>query len=323
MISEVFDGNTTSERIVIEYMPQKIKHPRFKNLPRNVFCTQRENNLAEERGLLPREDHDWIVQFLAEIAQARFDLEFWVEPRFSVEGVNNIYVFDGTECLGRITRDEESNWSKTIYAFYNNRIDKELQRERGKKTSKLVTAKSIFRTYFTKLTLTEQCKAIRRQVSNRMLSTKRDSNGAVSEAENAIIRYVRTQLTNDDKLFKEYMQNAGAIDLVDAWVDKRENYNLVAEANEKVADRKGVFLLRKKLPNGEDRYYFDGGTVWANINHGYAEHRPYPKEHLTEKVKLALGLLKVSEPNTFIAGAGYKLNDDSFFIDAEEMEFDS
>ena len=326
MISKVYDGNRMSDRIVDEYMPQKTKHPRFKNLPRNVISIQQDNSLAEEHGLAPREDHDWIAKFLADIAQTRFDLEFWVEPRHSFEGVHNVYVFNGTECLGRIQNHADTSWQKTVYIFYNNRIDQRLHRERGKKTSKLATAKSIFRTYFTPITLKEQLKAIRNNVSTKINNTRYSSNSEVGNAESAIIKYIKTQLNNNDKLFAEYMNNAGAIDLVTAWLDKREEYSLVTAAYKKVDTNHGAFLLRKKLPNGEERYYFEGYNEhhWATRPPDCTDHRAgYAKEHLSEKVRLALGLLKVAEPNTFITGAGYKLDDDSFFIDAEEMEYDS
>ena len=95
--------------------------------------------------------------------------------------------------------------------------------------------------------------------------------------------------------YQEVTHEIGLVDTIDNVKSKDEGYYVLLEGEE----------------------YF----TWRN---GMSTPKRLSRETMPQDLKLALGMLKLAEDDTFLAGAGFKLDQNKFFIrDEVQLEFDS
>jgi len=103
----------------------------------------------------------------------------------------------------------------------------------------------------------------------------------------------------------------GKADLIDAFHHTQNELQVVKNIEGVVDKRNGYYVLLK-----EDEYF-----KWHEND---STPKRFKRDEMPSDMRMALGLLKIADKNTFVDGAGFKLADDKFFIRNEvQLDFDS
>jgi hypothetical protein len=161
MISEVYNRDS----YLVVNAKEDIKNGdagTFSNMPRNVYHNQNDTGPLKQKNHL-----DIAPALLLYLSQHYTNYSFYVKTRTRYTDKNeeymtmrDIYVFDGDEPVGRISRGERYSNNHDGLEFENNRISLDLKRGSAKKTAKLSTAKSLFAQYFYGMTIREHMEAM-------------------------------------------------------------------------------------------------------------------------------------------------------------------
>ena len=302
MIEAVYDINRYRTRRELEEIKEgEVKH--FANMPRNVFHTQ------TYRGDLVMKNDVWNMHDLLLHVSERYPhytfLTMGTVDADEMLWASEVSVFSGEEPLGRI----ESLKYEQGTIFHNNRIQQEVKRGSGKKTTKLSVAKSIFAKYFYGITTNERMEVVAYEVSHKLNHTLYTLRAGQRSAEQAVQTFVRSKL--DNQFLIDALQIMGGTDLVQKYQEVTHEIGLV-DTIDKVKSKDGGYYVL--LENEE---YF----TWRD---GMSTPKRLSRETMPQDLKLALGMLKLAEDDTFLAGAGFKLDQNKFFIrDEVQLEFDS
>jgi len=306
-IKEVYPRDTRSVDRILDMRARKEYPVGFCNMPRNVFMCGYDGE--EEFELVSYNDKDYIPEFLSYMAHHYPHYEFWVTARTS-EKVEEVYfrqvlVFQEDEPLGRIDVFDRYGGE---FAFKNNRIDRELERKSYRKTSKINAAKGIFRKYFYGLSFTERMQAMAEDVKSAVYNESWNLRQKTKNAQEQVLEHIKEQLVTNNHAFLQYLTGVGKRELSD-------NYN-------KAMDNQAVVqFIEHNMDNRKGRYYLLQGDKYATWVQGDTTPQVYKREDMSDDVRMALGLLKVSDGSGFVEGAGFKLSDTQFFIN-EEVQFD-
>ena len=301
MIEAVYDINRYRTRRELENIKEgEVKH--FTNMPRNVFHTH------THRDSLALKNDVWNMHdLLLHVSERYPHYKFLTECRLEDDGMmraTEVSVFSGEEPLGRI----ETHYEQGII-FHNNRVQQEVKRGNGKRTTKLSVAKSIFAKYFYGITTNERMEVVAYEVSHKLNHTLYTLRGGQRSAEQAVQTFVRDNL--DNQFLVDALQVMGGTDLVQKYQEVTHEIGLV-DTIDKVKSKDGGYYVL--LENEE---YF----TWRD---GMSTPKRLSRETMPQDLKLALGMLKLAEDDTFLAGAGFKLDQNKFFIrDEVQLEFDS
>jgi hypothetical protein len=279
----------------------EVKH--FTNMPRNVFHTYtHRDDTAMKNDVWNM--HDLLLHVSERYPHYAFLTECRFEDNDGMMSAIEISVFSGQEPLGRI----RSLGSEGI-VFHNNRVQQEVRRGSGKRTTKLSVAKSIFAKYFYGITTNERMEVVADEVNHKLYHTRYDLRSEQKTAEQAVQTFVRSKL--DNQFLIDALQVMGGTDLVQKYQEITHELELVNTIDNVKSKDEGYYVL---LENEE---YF----TWRN---GMSTPKRLSRETMPQDLKLALGMLKLAEDDTFLAGAGFKLDQNKFFIrDEVQLEFDS
>lgn len=301
MIEAVYDINRYRTRRELEEIKEgEVKH--FANMPRNVFHTSRIiGDLVMKADVWNM--HDLLLHVSERYPHYTF-LTMGTVDADKMLWASEVGVYDGQEPLGRI----ESRKSEGII-FHNNRVQQEVKRGTGKKTTKLSVAKSIFAKYFYGITTNERMEVVAYEVSYKLNHTLYTLRGGQRSAEQAVQTFVRDNL--DDQFLIDALQVMGGTDLVQKYQEITHEIELVDTIDNVKSKDEGYYVLVE----GEE--YF----TWRD---GMSTPKRLSRKMMPQDLKLALGMLKLAEDDTFLAGAGFKLDQNKFFIrDEVQLEFDS
>ena len=302
MIEAVYDINRDRTRRELENIKEgEVKH--FTNMPRNVFHTHtHRDSLALKNDVWNM--HDLLLHVSERYPHYTF-LTMGTVDADEMLWASEVSVFSGEEPLGRI----ESLKYEQGTIFHNNRIQQEVKRGSGKKTTKLSVAKSIFAKYFYGITTNERMEVVAYEVSHKLNHTLYTLRDGQRLAEHAVQTFVRSKL--DNPFLVDALQIMGGTDLVQKYQEVTHEIGLVETIEEVKSKDGGYYVL---LENEE---YF----TWRD---GMSTPKRLSRETMPQDLKLALGMLKLAEDDTFLAGAGFKLDQNKFFIrDEVQLEFDS
>lgn len=304
MIEAVYDTNRYRTRRELENIKEgEVKH--FTNMPRNVFHTHtHRDDIAMKNDVWDM--HNLLLHISERYPHYTF-LTKAFESRLEDDGMmraTEIAVFSGEEPLGRLKTHYEQG-----IIFHNNRIQQEVKRGNGKRTTKLSVAKSIFAKYFYGITTNERMEVVAYEVNHKLNHTRYNLRSEQRTAEQAVQTFVRSKL--DNQFLIDALQVMGGIDLVQKYQEITHELELVDTIDNVKSKDGGYYVL---LENEE---YF----TWRN---GMSTPKRLSRETMPQDLKLALGMLKLAEDDTFLAGAGFKLDQNKFFIrDEVQLEFDS
>ena len=292
---------------------EKKKTVGFKNMPRNVHTSLQELTSEDyDKNIHPtlaeRGHIDYGCKFLLYVAQRNPSYKFYLTlSRGTGEYyIDAIFVFDVDEAVGSM-----EYYSAGTYEFHNNRISNALLRGSAKKTTKLAAAKGIFTNYFYGLTLRERMQQVQHAVHDNVYENKWSTDNHHSSIMSDLQRFVEKEFTSQESTLLQYLETVGQKELLTRYVSAEENRELTARLDKNIKGGKGLYVLVQG-----DTY-----CTWDAA----AENTPrrVKRVDLSSDMRTALGLLKVAEKGTVVDGAGYKVNDNSFFIMKEvNLEFD-
>ena len=315
MISEIFPQDSY---IVVNALAKMKEHPHhFSNMPRNVYHNRNDTVPLEQRN-----DLDIAPALLLYLSQHYTNYSFYVKTRTRYNEKNeerivmrNIYVFDNGEAVGVISRGERYSNNQNGLEFENKRISWDLKRGSAKKTSKLNAAKSIFAKYFYRMTMREHMESlaaeIRYEVSNAMYNMRNEH----ANAEHRLMAFLRKEVEQNNQLVMTCIETLGKASLIDSYNGNKEAVTAAGNLEKLIENQKGYYVMLK-----DDEY-----ISWRK---GDSDALNQPKrlkrEEMPENMRMALGLLKLAEPKTFVHEAGFKVSENKFFLlDEVQLEFDN
>ena len=288
----------------------------FKNMPRNVHTSAEELNSEDyEKKLTPTLSErdlyskgDYGCEFLLQIAQRNPSYKFYttLSRGRGAYYIDTIFVFDVDEPVGSM-----EYYSAGAYSFHNNRISNDLLRGNAKKTTKLAAAKKIFTSYFYGLTLKERMQKVQHTVHENLYENKWSTDNQHNSIMSDLQRFVEKEFTAQDSALLQYLETAGQKELLARYVSTKENREIAKRLKKSMKEGKGLYVLVQ----GDTYCTWDAETEDTP--------RRIKRVDLSSEMRTALGLLKVADKGTVVDGAGYKVNDRSFFIMKEmNLEFD-
>jgi|DEB0MinimDraft_10_1074344.scaffolds.fasta_scaffold02758_5 hypothetical protein len=312
MISEVYNRDS----YLVVNAKEDIKNGdagTFSNMPRNVYHNQNDTGPLKQKNHL-----DIAPALLLYLSQHYTNYSFYVKTRTRYTDKNeeymtmrDIYVFDGDEPVGRISRGERYSNNHDGLEFENNRISLDLKRGSAKKTAKLSTAKSLFAQYFYGMTIREHMEAMASSVRYEVSSSSYQLSREYDTARSKLTDYIKTEVARANETVLKFLKDMGKTDLIDAFHHTQNELQVVKNIESVVDKRNGYYVLLK-----EDEYF-----KW---HQGESTPKRFKRDEMPSDMRMALGLLKIADKNTFVDGAGFKLADDKFFIRNEvQLDFDS
>tara|TARA_R100001510_G_C7629590_1_gene188731 strand:- start:86 stop:1018 length:933 start_codon:yes stop_codon:yes gene_type:complete len=310
MISEVYDRDKRSVANILEDRKHNDYPPGFSNMPRNVFQNGYSGEVENE--LRPYNNKDYMPQLVSYVAHHYPHYEFWVTARTGPDEADAIcryvYVFLDDEPLGRIMVHDRY---EGIFGFTNNRIRQDMNRGDTKKTGKLTAAKSIFRKYFNGMSMAETFASLAYDVKSAVGSGKWELSSKSKSAEDTVLKYFKEELNVSSAPLMQYLIDMGKQELIKAFHEAEENHLIAQKVTEAIDNRNGYYVWLKG-----DKY-----IKWTEGEHATTKHN---RDEMPDDMRMALGLLRISEDSTFVDGAGFKLSDTKFFINNEvQLDFDS
>ena len=288
----------------------------YTNMPRNVFRAQQIGGPEPEPtmalgGSNGSNGSKLGVSFLSDVAPRYPNCNF-VTTTFSTytsdsgdtADLRGIYVFAGDEPLGCIAVEDGN------LVFSNNRISGDMKRGDSKKTSKLSTAKAIFAKYFYGMTTLEHMQNVVSGAAALSGNTARDLMRKERRASEAINELVAKKLAQGSQALMDFFASEGETGIIDEFKAAKEEREVVRHIEKAMEAHAGFYLMVK-----DDHYY----------THRVGETTPkrYKRGDMPESMRTAFALLKLAEKETYVGGAGLKVDDDKFFIlDEVQIEFD-
>ena len=286
----------------------------YTNMPRNVFRAQQVGGPEPEptMALGNREGSELGVSFLSDVAHRYPNYSFVTTTRNvynfdsgDIVDLRGIYVFAGCEPLGYI-EVEDGN-----LVFSNNRISGDMKRGDSKKTSKLSTAKAIFAKYFYGMTTLEHMQNVVSGAAALSGNTVHDLMRKERRASAAINELVAKKLAQGSQALMDFFASEGETGIIDEFKAAKEEREVVRHIEKAMEAHAGFYLMVK-----DDYSYY---------THRVGETTPkrYKRGDMPESMRTAFALLKLAEKETYVGGAGLKVDDDKFFIlDEVQIEFD-
>ena len=282
------------------------KECNYANLPSNVLRIgeKDDTNLNTENNLLGKLVHD--------LAWERPNWTFAVEEHYhsrdKKEGygiANTVTIFEGLEPIGVVERTD--SWEIDIR---NERIKQDLFNKNCRTTSKLKRAKAIINAEVYALTTEERLMQSTARIksnligaSDRLTRTMRDKFSPVSE-------WVRQELMHFSPELIAMSEKMGKAEIVRAYTQAVEEEQLGRSVRKDIEKGRGKMVVIAK-----DAYHVAKLSGLTNV--GGEFHKRYMRfnrDTLERDMHTALALLKLTEPNTFISGMGFKVSDTEYFL---------
>lgn len=302
MISEIYHTDYSVSRALATLEEGSTKC--YANLPSNVYA--REYGSTNKAGWM---QENFMFEVLSAVSEKYPHYTFYCSTLGFLEGdretVSDVLVFHKQEPLGRIEDQHRDG-----ILFDNMRIAGDTRRGRGKKTTNLTTAKKLFAKYFYGITLPERMEVVRQDVDRKLSSTIYDMRKAQHVAESAVQTFIANKLEVDSEPLLKALEVIGATELIEKYRIASQELELVRGVEQVRKDSKGYYVLL------QDTVCF----IWRK---GQTAVRRVERSLMWDELKLALGVLKLADEDTFVAGAGFKLAHNKFFIyDEVQLGFD-
>lgn len=313
----VYSSNRYTVKNILETIKEgKIRY--YTNMPRNVFRAQQIAGPEPEPtvALGNRNTIGLGVSFLSDVAPRYPHCNFvtFTDNMYSVDRgdivyLRSMFVFAGDEPLGCIDVEDEN------LVFNNNRISGDVKRGNSKKTSKLNVAKSIFAKYFYGITPLEHMKAIAVDVAYEVDNAIHSMRHDCTKAEHKLLSFLRKEVEQNNQLVMTCIETLGEASLIDSYRATKEAATAAGVLGKLINDQKGHYVMLK-----DDEY-----ISWRKGNYDVLDQpKRHKREEMPENMRMALGLLKLAEVNTFVHEAGFKAAENKFFIlDEVQIEFDN
>ena len=282
----------------------------FADMPSNVHHWREEHG-GEKREFDPQvfsrysgatKAHRMVYNLLRHTAVKMPKLKFCVRIDYE-ETFDGMYVFDKLECVGHVGYEESGALN-----FSNARIAEYLHRRSIMKTASQAKAATIMRKYFYGMTKVETMQSMAGLMKAAVSSAHSDTIYKRRGAKQRVTEELERAVFSNSQLSQAVLQYFEATNqghLMAKYEDAKDDFELVEEAYNAQRLGKGLFVQAA----GEEYQMWrkDSTTV-----------RTYDRDRLPDKVRGALGMLKLADNNSFVNSVGFKMETEKFWV-AEEI----
>lgn len=288
---------------------------RFTNMPANVFHWRTFETAVEFSPKRPTfgyaggtKAQELVYNLLRSLAPKMPHLNFCLDLDYDV-GFSEMFVYDGLECVGRVDFADTG-----ALEFRNARIGETMLRRTSMKTLSVNKAASIIRKYFYGMTKIEKLGSVASKITSAISSAHSDTSYKRRRAKSAVMEQLEEAITSNSQLSQavaQFFQEQGKSHVLDAYIDASDTHELVTEAYAMRGGETGLYVLA----HPEEFHVYRKGDTRV---------RTFRREQLSDKARGALGMLKLSENNSFVDNVGFKYEADKFWV-MEEIanEFNS
>ena len=282
------------------------KQCNYANLPSNVVRVGEKDgdNLDTEDNLLGELVHD--------LAWERSAWTFAVEEHYrshnQKEGYaapDRVTIMEGLEPIGIL--DRVKSWEIEIR---NQRIKQDLWKKNSRSTTKLKRAKEIINADVYALTTEERLMQSTSRIKGNLVGASDKLARTMREKFTPVSEWVSQQLMHFSPEMIAFSEKMGKAEIVKAYTDAITDNNLGESVKKDMDKGRGQMVVVVK-----DEYHVAKLSGLTNV--GGEFHKRYMRfnrDTLERDMHTALALLKLTEPNTFISGMGFKVSDTEYFL---------
>ena len=285
---------------------RKNKQCNYANLPSNVVRVGEKDgdNLDTEDNLLGELVHDlaW------ERSAWTFAVEEHYRSRNQEEGYatpDRVTIIEGLEPIGIL--DRAKSWEIEIK---NQRIKQDLWKKDFRSTTKLKRAKEIINADVYALTTEERLMQSTSRIKGNLVGASDKLARTMREKFTPVSEWVSQQLMHFSPEMIAFSEKMGKAEIVKAYTDAITDNNLGESVRKDMDKGRGQMVVVVK-----DEYHVAKLSGLTNV--GGEFHKRYMRfnrDTLERDMHTALALLKLTEPNTFISGMGFKVSDTEYFL---------
>jgi hypothetical protein len=282
----------------------------FANMPSNVYHWGGEEK-GEKREFDPEvvsryggapKAHRMVYNLLRHTAVKMPKLKFCVRIDYE-EVFDGMYVFDKLECVGHVHYEDTGALN-----FSNARISEDLHRRSVMKTASQSKAATILRKYFYGMTKVETMQSMAGLMKAAVSSAHSDTIYKRRGAKQRVTEELERAVFSDSQLSQavlQYFEATNQSHLMAKYEDAKDDFELVEEAYNAQRLGKGLFV---QAVGEEYQMWRKDSTRVQTCN----------RNRLPDKVRGALGMLKLADNNSFVNRVGFKMEAEKFWI-AEEL----
>ena len=291
----------------VEQIAKRLKQNdlyRFTNMPANVYHWRvfdepvEFSEHATEHYSGVKNAQKLLYKTLLQVAPKMHNLSFCIDLDYSTQFAE-VRVFDRLEYVGRISYDSDG-----ALEFWNARISEALLRKRKMKTKALTKAVATIRKYFYGMTKIEHLNSVAARITGAISAAHSDTVYKKRNARDRVKQEIDSALFNDPQLSQavlQYFQASNSEHILERYHEANDTHELVEEVYRAQHREKGLYV--RAVESGFEMY-----------RKGDTRVRTYQRDGLPDKVRGALGLLKLSSDNSFVDNIGFKFDSEQFWI---------
>jgi hypothetical protein len=294
---------------------RKKKEFNYPNVPSNVLSWNKEpddggykHKLLIESHLLGQLIHDlawerpqWTFLVVSQVGRA-------VNGRDAVLRPEKLVILDKLEPIGIV------RWGQTYrgvcLSITNTRIAQDLLNKNERSTSKLKRAKQIINKEVFGLSVREILINASSTIKNTMRYAVDKLGNKANEKYLPVTDWVRTQLVGHSPELVAFTEKMGQAENVQTFMDAADDTSLAKSVKNDIDVGAGKMVVLV----GDDYHIAHMGGANPTSATLAQRYMKYTRDSLDPGIHTALALLKLTEPNTFVSGAGFKASDTEYFI---------
>ena len=293
---------------------EEIKDFLYSNLPRNVIaCGLHLTHHGYRVDALI--EGDLLGQLISEVAVERPQWTFLVQTQRwdsdALARLRKVTIIDTLEPIGVLHAGEDYQHGKHV-TISNNRIKQDLMTKNARLTGKLQRAKQIINKEVFGLSKREVLNNGARKISTDVRYAADRLRARQNEEAQHLRDWFAKGLDTQSPELIAFAQKMGQAEIIQTFMDAVENHALGSNVADDINAGRGKMVVLV----GEDYHVAPMGGVKYIVGHDDFSHRyfKYTRDTLDPGIHTALALLKLTEPNTFISGAGFKASPTEYFI---------
>lgn len=193
--------------------------------------------------------------------------------------------------------------------FQNLRVERDTHNRDYRHTTSLASAKKLFKKYFFSETPREKVNEAGEDIKRRMRKDKHSLKMTMERDALAILAFIKSNITSP--VLADAVAQLGRPELCSSLVDSTTNYTLAETMHTESGHGAAVSEL--------------GGMYAVATAEGYVVQKVDRRDRavaiatpdLSERMRQALGLLKLSEAGSFVEGVGFKAAEGKFYLAVE------
>ena len=325
LLGEVVVDSTHRIRKQVEWVGENRKDKKFQysNLPSNVLSLR--SRFEEEDGTIvdganrPMLVQDHLLgELINDLAVERPQWTFLVTQTIGVkegagghfiDSAQTLLILDNLEPIGLVKWAENWKHGKHV-TITNNRIKQDLMNKNSRLTGQLKRAKQIINKEVFGLSLREVLTNASSKVKSDMSYANSKLHSIQAEKYNPLGEWARQQFEGHSPQLLAFSEKMGQGEIVKAFLDAAANHELAQSVKGDIEVGAGKMVV---LVGDEYHVAPMGGAkhITPSFTSRYIKHT---RDTLDPGMHTALALLKLTEPSTFVAGAGFKASDTEYFI---------